>query len=69
MLTGIPTPEEATQIPAHGSFRDGKAKLLQFRMDLGAPQCAFSFARRPLDSRTSWLILGRPPRGRDRHRQ
>jgi hypothetical protein len=40
LLTGITTPHEATQISGYGSFRDGKSKLLQFRVDFGGtPVC------------------------------
>jgi len=66
---GVTTANHAAQISGHGPFRDGKAELLQFRVDLGEPQSGFSFARRPIQSLTSCVILGRPPRGRDRQRQ
>src|SRR5215472_6769814 len=35
----------------------------------GAPQSAFSAAMRRMRVRTSWLTLGRAPRGRDRQLQ
>jgi len=65
---GVTTANHAAQISGPGPFRDGKAELLQFRVDLGEPQSGFSFARRPIQSLTSCVILGRPPRGRDRQR-
>src|SRR5262249_47002507 len=36
LLTGIPAPNRATQISGHGSFRQGKAQLLQFRVNSGS---------------------------------
>ena len=35
LLAGIPAPNRATQIPGHGSFRQGKAQLLQFGVNFG----------------------------------
>jgi hypothetical protein len=35
---------------------------------LVAPQSGFSFARRPIKSRSSSVMRGRPPRDRDRQR-
>ena len=36
LLPGIPAPNHTTQISGHGSFRQGKAQLLQFRVNLGS---------------------------------
>jgi hypothetical protein len=35
LLAGIPAPNRAGQISRHGSFREGKAQLLQFRVNFG----------------------------------
>src|SRR5215471_10295315 len=36
LLTGIPTPNYTTQISGHRALREGKAQLLQFRVNLGS---------------------------------
>jgi len=35
LLTWIPAPNYTTEIPGHGSFRQGKAQLLPFRVNFG----------------------------------
>jgi hypothetical protein len=74
LLTGIPAPNRATQITGHGSFREGKAQLLQFRVNLGSAPIRILLGQTD-DQVPQFLgnlrgvILGRPPPDRDRQRQ
>ena len=65
LLTAITTPDQATQISGYGSFRDGKAKLLQFRVDFGsAPVCIL--LRQASDQFPHFLADPRPAAARTR---
>ena len=68
-LARVAPATNSPKIPGHTSFRDDEAELLQFSVDLGAPQSGFSSARRRIRPRISSVIFGLPPRGRERHRQ
>jgi hypothetical protein len=69
---GFPRVTSTTNLPqvsSHGPFRLLEPELLQLPWIFGAPQPAFSSAIRRMSRRISSVILGRPPRGRERQRQ
>ena len=46
LLAGITVPNDTTQISGHRTFRQGKAQLLQFRVNFGSTPGGIVLARR-----------------------
>jgi hypothetical protein len=69
-FAGITAAPNTLQIPGYGSLRDIEAEFLEFSMGiLGAPQVAFSAARRRLSVQFSAVVFGRPAGAPDYHLQ
>jgi hypothetical protein len=66
LLTGIPTPNYTTQISGHRALREGKAQLLQFRVNFGSAPVWIVLGQTSDQIPQFRVILGLPPRGRDR---
>jgi hypothetical protein len=68
-LPCIATPPHSPQIASDSPFRDREAEFNSSAWILGAPQSAFSCAKRRISSQISAVIFGRPLRARERQRQ
>jgi len=67
-LARVTLASKASQVARDHPFGDYQAELLQVTVDLLCAPIGVSCARRRIRTRISLLILGRPPRRRDRHR-
>jgi len=65
----ILTSTNAPQVASHGSLGDNEADLQRRTVNLEGSPPKFSSAVRRMSRRISSVIFGRPPRGRERHRQ